>query len=318
MIATRTWRAAFAAGVLSVATVAVSPAKAEEGQAAHIVAIARQAMGEMGLKAVIVRVVIDGKVIVTDALGESMTGVPATPDMHFRNGAVAFSYVATILFELSDEKLVDLDAPIAKWLPDLPHADKITPRMLLSMTSGYFDYVQDKGFQADFYAAPFRQWTPEELVNIGVSKPLMFEPGSNWGYSHTGLVIAGLLIEKITGKPLADVMAERIFVPLGLRDTDAPATAEIRAPVLHAFSSERREALGIAPSARFYEESTYWNPSWATAPGAVQNTNIYDMATTAIAVGTGSLLSQSPTRRWSAPASSDSAGPQPAARPAPR
>src|SRR5205085_10989208 len=84
---------------------------------------------------------------------------------------------------------------------------------------------------------------------------------------------------------------ENIFAPLGLRDTDGPPTAQIREPALHAFSSERREALGIAPSTRFYEESTYWNPSWTIAEGAIQTTNIYDMTATAVAVGTGSLLS---------------------------
>jgi hypothetical protein len=59
--------------------------------------------------------------------------------------------------------------------------------------------------------------------------------------------------------------------------------------VLHAFSSERREPLGIAPATRFYEESTYWNPSWTLAQGAIQTTNIDDLAATAVAVGTGAL-----------------------------
>ena len=90
---------------------------------------------------------------------------------------------------------------------------------------------------------------------------------------------------------MATLMQENIVLPLGLKDTDNPPTAVIRAPVLHAFSSERREPLGIDVSKRFYEESTYWNPSWTLAEGAIQTTNIYDLTATAIAVGTGSLLS---------------------------
>ena len=70
------------------------PSLAAEDPAARITAIAEEAMAKHGLRAIIVRVVIDGKVIVTLARGESMTGVPATPDMHFRNGAVAFAYLA--------------------------------------------------------------------------------------------------------------------------------------------------------------------------------------------------------------------------------
>ena len=292
MSAPTRWRAAALAALLATGSCLSLPARATEDQAAAIIAIASKAMNEEGLRAVIVRVTIDGKPIVTTALGESMSGVPATPDMHFRNGSVAFSYIAAIILQLNEEKQLSLDGPIGRWLPDLPHADAITPRMLLSMTSGYADYVADKAFLAANNTDPFRQWTPAELITIGVSKPLLFKPGTNWSYAHTGYVILGELIEKVTGKPLAEVMKERIFVPLGLGDTDAPATAEIRAPVLHAFSSERRETLGIAPSVRFYEESTYWNPSWATAPGAVQTTNIYDLIATAEAIGTGSLLSR--------------------------
>src|SRR5437868_273780 len=82
-------------------------------------------------------------------------------------------------------------------------------RMLANMTSGYADYVIDEQFQKDFYSDPFRQWTAQELIKIGVSKPLLFEPGTNFAYSHTGYVILGQVIEKVTGKPLAEVMRER-------------------------------------------------------------------------------------------------------------
>jgi len=271
-------------------------------QAARIEAIAEEGMAKHGLRAVIVRVVIDGRAVTTLARGESMTGIPATPDMHFRNGAVAFAYLATIVLQLDEEKRLDLDDKLARFLPDLPHAEAITLRMLLNMTSGYDDYVRDEGFIAAFYADPFRAWTADELIAIGVSKPLLFEPGTNWGYAHTGYMILGKVVEKVTGKPLEDSMVERIFEPLGLRDTVATVTAEIQPPVLHAFTSERREVLGVTPGARFYEESTFWNPSWTTAPGSVQTSNIYDLATTSIAVGTGMLLSPESFEAMTGPA----------------
>ncbi len=273
------------------AATSILPLQAADDRAARITAIAEEAMAKHGLRAIIVRVMIDGKVIITLARGESMTGVPATPEMHFRNGAVAFAYVATVALQLAEERRLGLDDALANYLPDLPHADEITLRMLLNMTSGYPDYVRDDAFITAFYANPFRHWTPEELIDIGLSRPHMFEPGTNWGYSHTGYVIMGRVIEKVTGKPLGEVMAERIFEPLGLRNTMATVTAEIPPPVLHAFTSERRPTFGIAPGVRFYEESTFWNPSWTTAPGAVQTSNIYDLVTTAWAVGTGTLLS---------------------------
>jgi len=264
---------------------------AQSDQAAQIIALVRDGMTKYNLRAVIVRVTIDGKEVVTAALGESMTGVPATTDMHFRNGAVAISYMSTVLLQLVDQKVVGLDDPIAKWLPDLPDAERVTLKMLANMTAGYPDYPPDAAFDKALYENPFRQWTPQELLAYGLAQPRVFQPGTNWDYSHTGYVILGQALEKITGKPMAALMQEYIIAPLGLRNTVSSSTAAIPAPALHSFSSERRQALGIAPGTSFYEEATYWNPSWTLAEGAIQTTNIYDMTATAVAIGEGTLLS---------------------------
>jgi CubicO group peptidase (beta-lactamase class C family) len=211
--------------------------------------------------------------------------------MHFRNGAVAFSYITMLLLVLVDQGVVGLDDPLANWLPELPDADRVTLRMLTNMTAGYQDYVANQQLIEEFYANPFRHWTPQELIAIGLSAPRAFEPGTNWAYSHTNWVILGLALEKIGGKPLASLLHEFVLAPLGLNNTASWPTAVVPDPALHAYSSERREQLRIPHGTRFYEESTYWNPSWTTAEGAVQTTNIYDMATTAVAVGQGTLLS---------------------------
>ena len=256
-----------------------------------IVAIARNTMELRHLNAVILRVTIGGQEVVTAALGESMTGVPATTDMHFRNGAVAISYMATLLLRLVDQGMVALDDPLANWLPDLPDSDAVTLRMLANMTAGYPDFVPNPEFQAAFYADPFRQWTPDELIGIGLSTPRAFPPGANFSYSHVNYFILGQAMERIIGQPLDVALREQVLEPMGLRNTVSWSTPEIPAPVLHAFSSERRDVLGIAPGVRFYEEATFWNPSWTLAAGAVQTTTIADMATTAAAIGEGTLLS---------------------------
>lgn len=289
--------AALAAGVLG------SPFRAHSAQetatplpsdasdpAAAIGAIAREAMSKHDLKALILRVTIDGEEVVTTALGESMSGVPATTDMHFRNGAVAIAYVATLLLQLVDQGVVGLDDPIATWLPDLPDADRVTLRMLANMTSGYPDYLRNEEFVTALYEDPFRQWGAQERIDYGVSSPRLFEPGTNWDYSHNGYVILGLVLEQITGKPMAVLLQERILAPLGLHNTASWATPAIPEPALHAFTSERRGTLGIPDGTRFYEESTYWNPSWTISDGAVQTTNIFDMTATAEAIGEGRLL----------------------------
>jgi CubicO group peptidase (beta-lactamase class C family) len=293
----RTSRAA-SAGPLRQAT---PVAGAVGDQAEAILTIARDIMAKQDVKAVILRVLIDGQEIVTEALGESMTGVPATTDMHFRNGAVAISYMSTLLLLLVDQNVVGLDDPLATWLPDLPDADQVTLRMLTNMTAGYPDFVQNAGFIKLFYEDPFRQWTPEEQISIGLSTPRIFAPGTNWDYSHTNYVILGQALEKITGQPLNVALQEQVLGPMGLQNTVAWSTPEITEPVLHAFSSERRQALDVPAGTRFYEESTYWNPSWTLAKGAIQTSDIVDLATSAVAIGEGSLLSPASHRAQVAP-----------------
>ncbi|MGH8997038.1 MAG: D-alanyl-D-alanine carboxypeptidase, partial [Acidimicrobiales bacterium] len=78
-----------------------------------------------------------------------------------------------------------------------------------------------------------------------------------------------------------------------LTQTAAYTTSYIPSPVLHSFSSERRVTLGIPPTVPFYEDSSFFNAAWGTPDGAAETTNIYDMTKTAVAVGTGSLLSKS-------------------------
>jgi CubicO group peptidase (beta-lactamase class C family) len=112
-----------------------------EGSAAQVEAAVESAMEENDLKAVLVRVTQNGEEVATVVRGESMTGVPATEEIHFRNGAVAISYLATVLLQLDDEGVVDMDDTIDAWLPELPASDRITLRMLANSTSGYVDYV---------------------------------------------------------------------------------------------------------------------------------------------------------------------------------
>ncbi len=262
------------------------PAKAEA-----VMRIVRATMAQAHLKAVIVRVTVDGKEVVTQAVGESMTGVPATTGMHFRNGAVAISYVSTLLLKLVDEHKVTLDDKLSKWLPEVPNADRVTLGQLAQMTSGYRDYVLGNAeFDAAMYANPFRRWTTHDLLSYATSQPLLYDPGTNWNYAHTNYLLLGLALEKATGENMVKLLSDKVLRPLGLTNTVSSLTAEIPSPVLHAFSSERREALKIPGGTPFYEETTYWDPSWTITHGAIQTSNIYDLEATAVGIGSGRLL----------------------------
>ena len=264
---------------------------ADAAKADAVMRIVRDTMAQAHLKAVIVRVTVDGKEVVTQAVGESMTGVPATTGMHFRNGAVAISYVSTLLLKLVDEKKVSLDDQLSRFLPEIPNAERVTLGQLAQMTSGYVDYViGNTAMNEALYANPFRRWTTHDLLNFAVNQPLLYEPGTNWNYAHTNYVLLGLALEKATGQEMSKLLTDKVLRPLGLTSTVNWLTPEIPSPVLHAFSSERRAALKIPASTPFYEESTFWDPSWTITHGAIQTTNIYDMEATAVGIGSGKLL----------------------------
>ncbi|MEU8763385.1 serine hydrolase domain-containing protein [Streptomyces sp. NPDC048659] len=252
-----------------------------DGRARQVLDITRRAKADLRLNSVEVKVTVDGHEVLTDALGESMTGVPARPDMHFRAGSVAFAHIGTALLQLVQERRVSLDDTIERWLPDVPKAHEITLRMLANNTSGLHDYVTDPAFGKELGPHPFRQWTPDELLAFPYSHSFWYEPGTSWSYSHANYLLLTQALEKITGMPIQEFVERRVTGPLGLRNTRANLTPDIPAPVLHAFTSDR----GI------YEESTFWNPSWTTAPGAVITTHICDLARSAEGIGSGELLS---------------------------
>ncbi|MEN2740898.1 serine hydrolase domain-containing protein [Microbacterium sp. X-17] len=295
-------RLGLAAAVLAAAALVVSGCSAPPptpvpttaptngAQADAIAAAVQQQIDAMSLGAVLVKVQIGDDVVIDRAWGDSMTGVPATTDMRFRNGAVAFAYIGNLLLQDVDAGLVSLDDPIDRWMPDLPEAHQVTLKMLANQTSGYPDYEVDAAWTAAYNADPFHEFTYDERIAYAFSKPPQFAPGTNWSYSHTNFMILGQILAKIGGAPLDQLLETKVLRPLGLDDTVASDTATIPEPALHAFSSERRVALGIPSGTAFSEEATYWNPAWGTPPGGAETTTVHDLVTTAIAIGTGALL----------------------------
>lgn len=161
------------------------------------------------------------------ALGDS-----ARPpvDGRFWAGSVAKTFTATLVLHLVAEGRLDLDAPIAGHLPALALDDRITARMLLQHTSGLFNYTGEyypDGTVAPGIPATGREWVdnrlrayaPRELVDLALSQPARFAPGTDWSYSNTNYTLAALLIEAVTGSSYGEQMTERVLRPLGLRDT---------------------------------------------------------------------------------------------------
>jgi CubicO group peptidase (beta-lactamase class C family) len=293
--------AALLAGAMMVLALA-SPRPASAAPVrAQINALIRGAIAHHGIRAAIVQVTRRGRPIITKAYGSSMAGVPATTRMHFRNGAVAISYMSTLLLRLVDEGKVSLDDPISRWLPNIPHASEVTLGELAGMSAGYHDFEVDPHLIKAIYGNPFKPVTTADQLRWAFDKPLQFTPGTNWSYSHSDYVILGLALQKITGMPLAQALRQMVLKPLGLRNTVASQTAAIPSPVLHAYTPERKQFLGIRRSKPFEEDSTFWNPSWTLARGAVETTDIRDLTRTAIGIGSGRLLTRSSYRLMTDP-----------------
>jgi CubicO group peptidase (beta-lactamase class C family) len=107
------------------------------------------------------------------------------------------------------------------------------------------------------------------------------------------------------------LLSEKVLDPLGLTNTQGWDTPEIPSPALHAFTSERRQFLAIPSGTPFYEDSSFWDPSWTITHGAIQTTNIYDLEATAVGIGTGKLLSKDSFEKMTSTALRGKTRPQP-------
>jgi len=150
---------------------------------------------------------------------------PMAPDSRMLSGSIGKTYVSAVALLLLEEKRLDLDSKISRWLGDdiwfqhLPNADQITLRMLMSHTSGVPDHVHDPEFLAEVLANTEKTWRPEELITYVQDKPPLHPAGAGWSYADTNYILVGMIIERVTGRKYYDVLTERVLKPYGLGDT---------------------------------------------------------------------------------------------------
>jgi D-alanyl-D-alanine carboxypeptidase len=160
-------------------------------------------------------------------LADLATGRPMRANDYMRIGSATKPFVGTVLLQLVDSGLIQLDDPLSKYIsgmiPQVPNADQITIRMLGDMTSGLFDYVEivepNSDPAAEIWRTPFTPGTPADLVEIGLSKPPYFQPGQGWHYSNTNFVLLGMIIENLTERSLGANIRMRVLKPLRMRET---------------------------------------------------------------------------------------------------
>ncbi|MFJ5991111.1 serine hydrolase domain-containing protein [Lentzea sp. NPDC092896] len=261
-----------AATLLATAGVA-SAAPARQGAVQEIIDQLTKSGGALGIQAR-----INGRDTVRSGVAELGSRKPVPHNGTFRIGSVTKPFVSTVVLQLAGEGKLELDAPVSRHLAGLVD-DRITVRQLLQHTSGLYNYTDALPLDpAGFPSVRFKSWTPQELLAVSTSKPLDFEPGTQWSYSNTNYVVAGLLVEKITGRPFQQAVEQRILKPLRLNDTVLPRNSvEVPGPHAHGYYPD---ASGKPV------DVTRLNPSWGWAAGEmISTTRDLDTFLTALLAG---------------------------------
>lgn len=175
-------------------------------------AIATEVLQDSGVPSASISVIKDGKLVYTHAYGDAhlQPKTAATPAMRYSIGSVSKQFTAAAILLLQEQGKLSLDDKVAKYLPQLTRAEEVTVRMLLSHTSGYQDY-----WPQDYVMFPMLQPTSSEaILKTWAQKPLDFDPGTRWQYSNTNYVIAGRIVEQVSGMPIMEFLKKYIFTPL--------------------------------------------------------------------------------------------------------
>jgi D-alanyl-D-alanine carboxypeptidase len=202
-------------------------------------------------------------------VADTRTGRKRSQQDRFRIGSISKTFVATVVLQLAAEGRLSLDDTAEQWLPGAVHGHhhdgaRANIRMLLNHTSGIFNYTDDQEALNRYETHP-----PESLVQIAMSHPPTFTPGSGWAYSNTNYVLAGMIIERATGRALAEEITERISRPLGLAGTYLPHGSD---PTIHGPHSQHYTKLFQTDPGAPVHDATELDSSMFWAAGGMIST----------------------------------------------
>ncbi|MCR2824938.1 serine hydrolase domain-containing protein [Microbacterium sp. zg.Y909] len=192
--------------------------------------------------------------------------LPAEPEV--RIGSNTKMFVATVVLQLAEEGLVELDEPIDAYLPGIVTGEgidgtAITVRQLLQQTSGLPEYSNEVA--ADAFGVQNVYISARDMLDIALSEPAVFAPGTEWRYTNTNYIVLGLLVERVTQRALWEQIEDRIVTPLKLQHTylPGPGERELRGPHPPAFHADEPGRL---------REITDMDPSFGWSAGAMIST----------------------------------------------
>jgi len=204
-------------------TFAAVPAAAQSltpAEISQVDQLVTNTLADTGVPSAEIAVVRNGQLVLNKAYGKANEGLPARPDLPYQIASNSKQFTAMALILLRDEGKLGLDDHVSKFVPGITGGDKITIRQLLSHTSGLQDFWPQDYMFSDMTVPT----TPQHIIDKWAKKPLDFEPGTRWQYSNTGYVVAGMIVEKVTGEPLLTFLNQRVFDPLGMDPLDQDNT----------------------------------------------------------------------------------------------
>jgi len=184
--------------------------------------------------------------------------VPVGPLTKFAIGSVSKQFVAAAMARLQEEGKLKLSDPLSKYLPDFPRGDQITLRQLLAQTSGIRDYTTGKDFQSRCGNAP----VPGEVYQSILAAPYGDRPGRRFSYSNSNYYLAGMILEKVSGESLRDLLNRLFFRPLGMKDTELAQGGATIENYATAYLMRNGRA----------ERANTWNMDWAAGAGGMVST----------------------------------------------
>ncbi|MEU9619854.1 serine hydrolase domain-containing protein [Streptomyces sp. NPDC048155] len=204
----------------------------------------------------------------TAGVGDLGTGAKVPKDGQVRAGSNTKAFTAVVVLQLVAEKKIVLDASVDTYLPGLLRGEgidgrQITVRQLLQHTSGLPEYLDKGAILKDRQ----RYYEPRELLDSALAQKAHFSPGAKWEYNNTNYLVAGLIIQKVTGRPLGEEINRRVVDRIGLRHTYFPTPGDMTIDEPHPKGYHRD------PADSPWSEVTELDPSWGWAAGAVISTN---------------------------------------------
>ncbi|MEV0333401.1 serine hydrolase domain-containing protein [Nocardia sp. NPDC050717] len=200
--------------------------------------------------------------------------IPTGHPLHVRVGSVTKSFTAAIALQLAAERQLDLDQPVDTYLPGLLTGDgvdgrAVTVRQILSHRSGLPEPAPTPELNEAAAARDGVTFTPRQEIALALRDPARFAPGARFEYNNVNYIVAGMLIEAVTGRSYPEELRDRVLIPLGLTSTYLPATGDtgLRDPHLTGYAT----VDGRVTEATRMEPSLPWTSGALVSTGAELN-----------------------------------------------